>query len=121
VADQLAVLYMSSLAIRTGTPLPFINPSPLIDRFFRKSRKYGLRVALKDDHATEEGFGKELTLETLQSVDYLRFAVGSSLTLAILFRLDRLMFVTKSIVGECYEAKCWPVTEDEEALLARVG
>lgn len=115
VADQLAVLYMTSTALKTGSPLPFLSPAPLIDRFQKRARHYGFRVVLNE----EEGLPNELTLDTLGQIDYLHFAVGTTLTFSILYRLDKIMFLTKSIVGECFQIRKWPRQgTDEEALIS---
>ncbi|KAF7322547.1 hypothetical protein HMN09_00033200 [Mycena chlorophos] len=79
--DVLAVISMTSTALRTGCALPQITPCPLLARFQSQSQSQsqmhglGLHVIHKD---AEEDYGlpRHLTLETLQNEQYLRFCVG---------------------------------------------
>jgi hypothetical protein len=69
VADKwLRYLAMIASSLRTGTPLPQITPTPLLDRFMLKY--HGLDIIHKE---SEEDYGlpRSLTLETLQSEQYL--------------------------------------------------
>ncbi|KAF9457122.1 hypothetical protein BDZ94DRAFT_1203283 [Collybia nuda] len=97
--DILAVISMISSSLRTGTPLPQITPSPLLDRFMLQY--HGLDVIHKD---AEEDYGlpRTLTLDTLKNEQYLIFCVGVSTSFSIMTRLDRLMVAAKEIVGEQY-------------------
>ncbi|KAJ7744984.1 hypothetical protein DFH07DRAFT_20255 [Mycena maculata] len=99
--DVLAVISMISTALRTGCALPQITPCPLLDRFSATSTQYGLNVIHKE---SEEDYGlpRELTLETLQNEQYLRFCVGVATAYGIMSRLDRLMLTVKEVVGEQY-------------------
>ncbi|KAF7295393.1 hypothetical protein MIND_01078900 [Mycena indigotica] len=96
--DVLAVISMISTALRTGCPLPQITPCPLLARF---QTQYGLHVIHKD---SEEDYGlpRQLTLDTLQNEQYLKFCVGVATAYNIISRLDRLMHQVKEIVGEQY-------------------
>ncbi|KAI6026427.1 hypothetical protein BKA83DRAFT_4243292 [Pisolithus microcarpus] len=97
--DVLAVISLISTSLRTGNPLPQVTPSPLLDRFMEGS--HGLNVVHQE---SEDDFGlpKHLSLDTLESLQYLTFCVGVSTAFAIVTRLDRLMITTKQLVGEQY-------------------
>ncbi|KAJ7157023.1 hypothetical protein C8R43DRAFT_998138 [Mycena crocata] len=95
--DVLAVISMTSTALRTGCPLPQITPCPLLDRFTRTT--YGLNVIHKESE-DDYGLPKTLTLETLQNEQYLMFCVGVATAYGIVTRLDRLMLQVKEVVGE---------------------
>ncbi|KAF8211930.1 hypothetical protein K438DRAFT_1805637 [Mycena galopus ATCC 62051] len=97
--DVLAVISMTSTALRTGCPLPQITPGPLIDRF---QSHLGLHVMHQDSEEDYYGIPKTLNLETLQNQQYLMFCVGIATTYGIISRLDRLMVTVKEIVGEQY-------------------
>ncbi|KAF7311484.1 hypothetical protein MKEN_01050700 [Mycena kentingensis (nom. inval.)] len=94
--DVLAVISMISTSLRTGTPLPQITPCPLLDRF---QTQYGLHVIHKDSE-DDYGLPRQLTLETLQNEQYLKFCVGVATAYNIMSRLDRLMHQVKEVVGE---------------------
>ncbi|BFZ62657.1 hypothetical protein YB2330_003760 [Saitoella coloradoensis] len=101
VADQLATIYMVSTALKTGSSLPQIVPSPLVDRFYQ--RIYGLKVVWGDeDDEDDDGLPRHIDYETLQQREYALFAVGCTLTSGIVLRLDKLMWICKSLVGEIY-------------------
>jgi hypothetical protein len=59
---------MIASSLRTGTPLPHITPSPLIDRFMLKY--HGLDVIHRD---AEEDYGlpRTLTMDVLRNEQYL--------------------------------------------------
>lgn len=97
--DVLAVISLISTSLRTGNPLPQVTPCPLLDRFMEGSQ--GFNVILQE---SEDDFGlpKNLTLDTLESLQYMIFCVGVSTAFAIVTRLDRLMITTKELVGEQY-------------------
>ncbi|KIM37523.1 hypothetical protein M413DRAFT_76838 [Hebeloma cylindrosporum] len=92
-------LSMVSSSLRTGTPLPHITPSPLIDRFMLKY--HGLDVIHRD---AEEDYGlpRTLTMDVLRNEEYLMFSVGISTAFGLVNRLDRLMMAVKEVVGEHY-------------------
>ncbi|KAJ7074308.1 hypothetical protein C8F01DRAFT_17417 [Mycena amicta] len=98
--DVLAVISMISTALRTGCALPQITPCPLLDRF-QGSTQYGLHV-IHNDSEEDYGLPRQLTLETLQNEQYLKFCVGVATAYNIVSRLDRLMHQVKEIVGEQY-------------------
>ncbi|GAA5852458.1 hypothetical protein JCM9279_003454 [Rhodotorula babjevae] len=104
--DVLTTLYLISSALEHGTPLPWIY-NPLLERFLKSpevlasGHQYGYEVQLGDDDVAE-GLPKHVNLETICSLDYLRFSAGVSQAYAVVNRLDRLMLVAKSLVGENY-------------------
>lgn len=58
---------MISTALRTGSPLPQITPTPLLDRFWQEN--HGLNV-LQQEAADGHGLPKTVTFETLQDEQY---------------------------------------------------
>ncbi|EPX74882.1 uncharacterized protein SOCG_02363 [Schizosaccharomyces octosporus yFS286] len=117
IADQMAVLYMSSNALQTGNPLPQIVPAPLVDRFFSKSGDVFLPPVFSDTQFQEQ---KGLSYEMLSNMNYLNFAVGCTIAYAIVNQIDRIMFVTKSLCGEIYDMDEWPfLMEDEYGFLKK--
>ena len=67
---------MISTALRTGTPLPQITPSPLLDRF--TAHDHGLNIlnvkhGIGIGHGGEDDYGlpKRLGIETLENEQYL--------------------------------------------------
>jgi len=97
--DVLAVLNMVSTALRLGSPLPQITPSPLLDRFVRHHP--GLNI-LRPDSDDDLGLPRVLSIETLKNEQYLYFSVGVATAHGIVLRLDRLMLAAKELVGEVY-------------------
>ncbi|KIJ63943.1 hypothetical protein HYDPIDRAFT_112430 [Hydnomerulius pinastri MD-312] len=97
--DVLAVISLISSSLRTGNPLPQVTPCPLLDRFM--VRHHGLNV-IHEESADDFGLPKTLTLETLESLQYLTFCVGVSTAFSIVTRLDQLMVAVKELVGEQY-------------------
>ncbi|KIK91214.1 hypothetical protein PAXRUDRAFT_150011 [Paxillus rubicundulus Ve08.2h10] len=97
--DVLAVISLISSALRTGNPLPQVTPCPLLDRFME--RQHGLSV-IHEGSDDDFGLPKVLTMETLESLQYLTFCVGVSTAFGIVTRLDRLMVAVKELVGEQY-------------------
>jgi hypothetical protein len=98
----------------------------LVERYLERSA-YGLKVLAGDYYArneSEDGHADSdheshadlhhekthpdaslptyLTAATLESEEYMRFAIGCSTVFAIVGRLDRLMVVTKTLLGETY-------------------
>ncbi|WBW72825.1 transmembrane transporter [Schizosaccharomyces osmophilus] len=117
IADQMAVLYMSSNALQTGNPLPQIVPAPLVDRFFSKSGDVFLPPVFNDTQFQEQ---KGLSYDMLSNMNYLNFAVGCTIAYAIVNQIDRIMFVTKSLCGEIYDMDEWPfLMEDEYGFLKK--
>lgn len=118
LADCIAVLTMSTTALRSATPLPQIVPV-LLDRFFAvrhsfevlRSRSEAPHLEQKghvDEHEEQEKDREDLelpqhvTFETLASEKYQTFAVGVSVAFGIVLRLDRLCMAVKALVGEEY-------------------
>jgi Aromatic acid exporter family member 2 len=79
VADQFAVLYMCSTAMKTGNALPQITPSPLVDRFY--TRLEGLRIA----KVSREGIPRDVDTKTLQDWQYALYAIGCTILFAIYY------------------------------------
>ncbi|KAF9237247.1 hypothetical protein BU15DRAFT_88826 [Melanogaster broomeanus] len=97
--DVLAVISLISSSLRTGNPLPQVTPCPLLDRFM--ARRHGLNV-IHEESDDDFGLPKVLTMEMLESLQYLTFCVGVSTAFGIVTRLDRLMVAVKELVGEQY-------------------
>ncbi|KAI5478848.1 hypothetical protein MNV49_004580 [Pseudohyphozyma bogoriensis] len=97
-------LISHALSAPDGAPLPMLY-TPLLETFLRpvevakSGHMYGYDVTLGE---TIEGIPAHVDLETICSIEYLRFSCGISQCYAIINRLDRLMFVAKSLVGESY-------------------
>ncbi|KAM0786302.1 hypothetical protein ACM66B_001780 [Microbotryomycetes sp. NB124-2] len=105
------------LCLEHGHPVPMVY-SPLLEKFLKAPetlemhRPYGFDVVLGPDdhhHDHEEGGDGDDSLRglpthvdfaTLSSLEYLKFSTGVSIAYALYNRVDRLMFVTKSLVGE---------------------
>ncbi|KAK4049887.1 hypothetical protein OIO90_005276 [Microbotryomycetes sp. JL221] len=119
-----------SSSLEFGLQLPMLY-TPLLERFLtapetvKANRPYGYDVVLqryssREDHSHHvlDGETKEsedvfvdddlsslpqhVDLETLSSLEYLRFSTGISIAYALWNRVDRLMLVTKSVCGENY-------------------
>ncbi|GEM08584.1 brefeldin A sensitivity protein-related, DUF2421 containing protein [Rhodotorula toruloides] len=105
--DVLQTLQLISNALDHGQPLPFIY-NPLLERFLKppevlasgRQLGYGYELQLGDEEF--EGLPQHVDFKTISSLDYLRFSSGVSQAYALINRLDRLMFVAKSLVGENY-------------------
>lgn len=119
LGDVLAVITLSSTALRAASPLPQITPCPLIERYLEHHR--GLVVDFDDDapdgsHPTtplrsssismasssDPGVPRRVTVAVLESEEYMRMACAASTCYALVARLDRLMLITKSLVGETF-------------------
>lgn len=59
---------MLSTALRTGTPLPQITPSPLLDRFIVHQNGFNV---VQDEEESDYGLPKVLTIDTLENEQYL--------------------------------------------------
>jgi Aromatic acid exporter family member 2 len=110
---------MISTALRTGTPLPQVTPCPLLDRFIL--HHHGLNV-MRSEEDDDYGLPRTMSIDILQNGQYMSaqinltklvpshiadmfdkcFCVGVSTSFAVVMRLDRLMHVTKELVGEKY-------------------
>ncbi|GAA5921957.1 hypothetical protein JCM1841_005015 [Sporobolomyces salmonicolor] len=103
--DLLTTFHLLSAALDHGMPLPMIY-NPLLERFLKPpevqhaGHGYGYDVTIGDIDI--EGLPQHVTLDVICSLEYLRFSCGISQCYAIINRLDRLMFVAKSLVGENY-------------------
>ncbi|GAA5991944.1 hypothetical protein JCM11641_001599 [Rhodosporidiobolus odoratus] len=100
--ELLATVQLISSAFDYATPLPYVY-NPLLERFLKSpeaiatGHNYGYDVTLDQEI---EGIPLHVNLETICSLEYLRFSSGVSQCYAVINRLDRLMFVAKSLVGE---------------------
>jgi Aromatic acid exporter family member 2 len=113
IADHFAIIYMCANATKTGNALPQITPSPLVDRFY--TRLEGLRIAKVD----RNGIPEDVDADTLHDWQYALYSIGCTLSFAICYvhspfligtnrqRLDRLMMMTKALVGEVYQIEHW--------------
>ncbi|GAA5954631.1 hypothetical protein JCM3765_003834 [Sporobolomyces pararoseus] len=103
--DLFTTFQLLSAALFHGSPLPMVY-NPLLERFLNPpevheaGRPYAYDLTLGDDDI--EGLPHHVTLDVICSLEYMRFSTGVSSVYAIVNRLDRLMFVTKSLVGEAY-------------------
>ncbi|WRT65402.1 uncharacterized protein IL334_002345 [Kwoniella shivajii] len=98
LGDVLAVLSMCSTALRAGTALPQITPSPLVARF-RMGKTKGLD--LPHDPTDQSGELPSLvTVDVLESDNYLRYALGITTTFSLISRLDRIVVICKTLLGE---------------------
>jgi len=121
LGDVLAVLTMSGTALRSGTALPQITPSPLVERFVSLINLVGIGLNSLEDweiqrnsasrlgefrgpHVSDcgrcvlwnlNGLGTTYPL-VLESEAYMRFAVGVTTTFSIMARLDRIVVICKT-------------------------
>lgn len=86
---------MISTALRTGTPLPQITPCPLLDRFVANQQAF---IATRGEREADYNIPQNLTLETLESEQYL---------CALLFSFRRVLTV-KHIYSTDVSALVWP-------------
>ncbi|KAL7418186.1 hypothetical protein BDY24DRAFT_437656 [Mrakia frigida] len=105
LGDVLAVISLCATCLRSASPLPQITPCPLIERYLE--RHHGLRIDMDYDesvHHEEESGGvpRHVTAEVLESIEYCNFAVGCATAFAIVGRLDRLMVISKTLLGETF-------------------
>lgn len=114
-ADVMAVYTLCSTALRTAQPLPQLSPI-LFSRFLSDAGFAFDTASGEDQHhhhhhhhspATPSqdsppGLPNELTLEVLESEEYMTFAVGVITLSAIVLQLDRLLLAVKELVGESY-------------------
>ncbi|KAK4700228.1 hypothetical protein P7C70_g6023, partial [Phenoliferia sp. Uapishka_3] len=110
LGEVLNTFQLISTALMDTKPLPFLY-NPLLEIFLmpaetvRVGHAYGYDVAVED---AIPGIPLHVDLETICSIEYLRFSHGISQMYALVNRLDRLMhlsslqFVAKSLVGENY-------------------
>lgn len=110
MADVLAIYSICSTALRTAQPLPQHSPV-LFSRYLSNAgflfQDYGRRDNDDDDDDEDDddegGLPKRLTVDVLESQEYLSFAVGVITLSGIVMLLDRLILATKQLVGESFE------------------
>jgi len=110
LGDVLSVVSMCAAGLRSGTPLPQITPSPLVERF-RKGKWTGIQIPELADPALE--IPSLVTADVLESDVYMRFAVGVSTTASIMARLDRIVVICKTLLGESYHISGLQVDKDQ--------
>ncbi len=98
IGDVFATILMCSTALQTAQPLPQISLSPLIDRYLLFQQGY----SIMRDEEEDLGLPVQITKETLQDPQYLAFAVGCSTVSGLVLRMDRLLLITKELVGETF-------------------
>nr|XP_031859088.1 uncharacterized protein CI109_005438 [Kwoniella shandongensis]KAA5526160.1 hypothetical protein CI109_005438 [Kwoniella shandongensis] len=98
LGDLLSVLSMCSTALRAGTPLPQITPSPLVARF-RMGKTKGLDLPHDPTDQTGE-LPSLVTVDVLESENYMRYALGITTTFSLVARLDRIVVICKTLLGE---------------------
>lgn len=85
LGDLLTTFQLIATALESGTPLPMIY-NPLLERFLRSPeaelahRPYAYDVTLGEEI---DGLPKIVTLDTVKTIEYLRFAAGVSQCYAI--------------------------------------
>ena len=78
LADVLAVISMCSGSLRAGLPIPQITPGPLVAKFrLGKIRGIDLPTDLSD------ALPSIVTPETLESDEYMKYALGVSTTFSV--------------------------------------
>ncbi|WVN90376.1 uncharacterized protein L203_105612 [Cryptococcus depauperatus CBS 7841] len=92
LGDVLVVLSVCSTALRTGTALPQITPSPLLARF-RMGKTKGLDIPL----GVVDGIPSRVTVDVLESDEYMRYALGITTTFSLVSRLDRMVAVGREL------------------------
>lgn len=100
LGDVLAVISMTSSALRAATPLPQITPGPLIAKY-HMNRYKGLDLP-KDPAEVHDDMPTFVTVEVLESDNYMRYALGVSTIYALMSRLDSIVVVCKTLLGENY-------------------
>ncbi|WVQ94336.1 hypothetical protein IAU59_001415 [Kwoniella sp. CBS 9459] len=98
LGDVLSVLSMCSTALRAGTALPQITPSPLVARF-RMGKTKGLDLP-QDPTDPSSDLPSLVTVDVLESDNYLRYALGITTTFSLVARLDRIVVICKTLLGE---------------------
>lgn len=100
LGDVLAVISMASSALRAATPLPQITPGPLIAKY-HMNRYKGIELP-RDPAEVHEDMPTLVTADVLASDDYMRYALGVSTIYALMSRLDGMVVVCKTLLGENY-------------------
>lgn len=93
IGDVMAVLGVTGLALKTGTPLPERLPAPLCRNFYNWWH---------DQHRTAM-----LNTTLVRDENYRRYCVAVSAYLRFLSALDDLVLVVKGAVGECHVVRQW--------------
>lgn len=98
----MSVYSLCSTALRTAAPLPQV--SPILFSRYLSSAGFHFHTEQDGDDAEETlpGLPKELTVEVLESEEYLTFAVGVMTLSGIVLKLDSLLLAVKELVGESY-------------------
>lgn len=109
LGDVLAVISMTSSALRASTPLPQITPGPLIAKYVshktcpttcsqqHMNRYKGLDLPI-DPAEHHDDLPSHVTADVLESEDYMRYALGVSTIYALMSRLDSVVVVCKTYV-----------------------
>ncbi|GMK54562.1 hypothetical protein CspeluHIS016_0111480 [Cutaneotrichosporon spelunceum] len=113
LGDVFAVISMTSSALRAAAPLPQITPGPLIAKYHMNRYK---GVDLPDPAEEWEGMPTHVTAEVLQSDDYMRYAVGVSTIYALMSRLDSIVVVCKTLLGENYHIENLRLVETSQLM-----
>ncbi|KAK4702249.1 hypothetical protein P7C70_g3975, partial [Phenoliferia sp. Uapishka_3] len=119
IADVTSSIYLISMALRLGTPLPETTPGPLLDRLLYHEEKRQHHRAQhpptkktpdsdsdSDDESENthqiEGAatGKRLTFETLKDERFAMYATAILALASILANVDEMEVVAKRLVGE---------------------
>lgn len=108
MADVLSVYSLCSTALRTAQPLPQLSPilfaRYLSDAGFLFADRRGEDEGDDDpDDHPHSGLPRHLTVELMESPEYMSFAVGVITLSGIVLFLDRLQLATKELVGESFE------------------
>ncbi|KAL7419840.1 hypothetical protein Q5752_005756 [Cryptotrichosporon argae] len=103
LGDILAVVSMTSTALKAGTALPQITPAPLVARFRMNSSK-GLGLPHAYDPAADAHgeLPSLVTADVLESDDYMRYALAVTTTFSLISRLDGIVVICKTLLGENY-------------------
>ncbi|BEI80174.1 hypothetical protein CcaverHIS002_0107030 [Cutaneotrichosporon cavernicola] len=113
LGDVLAVISMTSSALRAAAPLPQITPGPLVAKYHMNRYK---GVELPDPAEGWEGMPTHVTAEVLQSDDYMRYALGVSTIYALMTRLDSIVAVCKTLLGENYHIENLKLMETAQVI-----
>ncbi len=99
-AQFLNCFHLLANALNHGHPVPYLY-DPLLERYLKSpevlqaGHGYGFDLEVA-------GVPQHVDLQTLCSLDYLRYSCGVSQVYAIVNRMDRCMLVVKELVGEAY-------------------
>ncbi|KAL8292379.1 hypothetical protein RQP46_001845 [Phenoliferia psychrophenolica] len=113
LGEVLNTFQLIATSLNDSKPLPMLF-NPLLELFLRPSEAVRSGHAYGFDVTMDEpirGIPLHVDLTTICSIEYLRFSCGISQCYAIVNRLDRLMFVAKSLVGENYIVYGLPSSE----------